>query len=179
MIFGILGMVLLSTLMKHFLQVTTERASPIAVELHADLASEFEREPAYAMKAPADGKALGVAEVKIFPRLGVSPKPLAKRVGDWIWRRLGGKADAVHVICVDWSSGSEKLFPIDRPYLSAPPAAGKAAPGKAGSGQAGSRRAGGKQARSPSGKPGAVRDGRPGPTKNAADRSTRPAQPGK
>lgn len=131
MIFGILGMVLLSTLMKHFLQVSTERTSPIAAELHADLASEFEREPAYSMKAPAEGKALGVAEVKVFPRLGVSPKPLAKRVGDWIWRRLGGKADAVHVVCVDWSSGSEKLFDISRPYLSAPSTKGKSNPKRA------------------------------------------------
>ncbi len=161
MIFGVLGMVLLSTLMKHFLQASTEQTSPIAVELHADLASEFEREPAYRLKMPADGKALGVAEVKIFPRLGVSAKPLAKRVGDWIWRRLGGKADEVHVICVDWSSGAEKLFPVDRPYLSAPPGAGtqtrNAKPSKA--------------------EPGS---GAPGPTKRPAGQPAKsPALPGK
>ena len=137
---GLGAILALSLMMQHVLRVHEEhRQSPIVREIQSNFGARLARPAEYRARDLEKGR---VAELVIYPVLGVSRLRLAHDVGAYAWRRVGFEQglSALVVVCVDLD-GERTSFPIPRPYASreargarrgpaAPSAAARPRPGR-------------------------------------------------
>lgn len=114
---GLGAALVLSLMMQHVLRVHGEhKQNPVVREIQKVFGSRLAREAEFRARDLENGR---VAELVVYPLLGVSRMRLAQDVGAFAWRRVGFELglDALVVVCVDLD-GERTSFPIRRPYVS-------------------------------------------------------------
>lgn len=109
---GMGSMLLLSVLMKQFLDRAQSSGSPAVHELAARFGARLSAESELRFERTENGMRVTVT---LYPMLGAGVPELAREVGQHMWTRLGDEQIAsVEVLC-RWSGSHAQRFEVPRP----------------------------------------------------------------